>query len=440
MVRLYEILGHDVPDFKTDFNVRIAIFLRPQDTKPFTEYRNRVHPSCVVQEVINTCLAYIKRKGWQPKEADVINYFGLFIPSDDTMREDEVMMNPKVVLWRFGFARNSTVRLILKPKRSRAESHTTLNLKVCVDAQDASYKNLNFYNVTPISKVVQSLKTRYAKDMAGKEAPYYGLYLYRGKKGTFMEDLNKSLADIGIIDGDILHWKRRQTLELQLDRDASKKWFFPLDTPVSDLVSRICSDLGISGPQQYAATRTHGKAGAGRSDLFLLDQNAIKTYRLSPGDGVSIQKRDATGQSVAQLKVLWTGADPVTASMGLPPVVTKRYTPIPKKVGEVGLFQTVFDVSLWDGPRRRQVVGDLQFTNYRLIFSSFLDDEGTDYHVGAFLVHRMLIKAHFFFIFVQEKASPVLFVGSAPSGVRPPFQVSMFWVTTHLVKWFPIFT
>lgn len=98
---------------------------------------------------------------------------------------------------------------------------------------------------------------------------------------------------------------------------------------------------------------------------------------------LDIQKRDATGQPVVQLKVLWTGADPVTASMGLPPVVTKRYTPIPKKVGEVGLFQTVFDVSLWDGPRRRPIVGDLQFTNYRLIFSSFLDDEGTDYHVGA---------------------------------------------------------
>lgn len=67
-----------------------------------------------------------------------------------------------------------------------------------------------------------------------------------------------------------------------------------------------------------------------------------------------------------------------------PPVVTKRYTPIAKKVGEVGLFQTIFDVSLWDGPRRRPIVGDLQFTNYRLIFSSFLDDESTDYHVGSF--------------------------------------------------------
>lgn len=287
MVRLYEILGHDVPDFKSDFNVKIAIFLRPQDSKPFTEYRNRIHPSCLVQEIINTCLAYIKKKGWQPKEADILNSFGLFIPSDDTMREDEVMMNPKVVFWRFGFPRGSTVRLQLKPKRSRSESHTTLNLKVCVDGENAIYRNLNFYGVTPIAKVVQSLKTRYAKEMSDKADPYYGLYLYRGKKGAFLEDLSKSLSDMGILDGDAVQWKRRQNVELQLDRDATKKWMLPLDTPVGDVVARILSDLSIANPQQYAATRTHGKAGAARSDLFLIDSTPIKTYRLSPGDGLS---------------------------------------------------------------------------------------------------------------------------------------------------------
>lgn len=288
MVRLYEVLGHDVPDFKGDFNVRIAIFLRPQDTKPFAEYRNRIHPSCVVQEVINSCLTYIKRKGWQPKESDVVNYFGIFIPSDDTMREDEIMMNPRTVLWRFGFQRNATVRLVLKPKRSRSESHTTYNLKICVDGNDAVYRNFNFYSVTPLSKLLMSLKTRYAKEMEGKDAPYYGLYVYRGKKGFFFDDLNKSLSEMGILDGDILHWKRRQTVEFAVDRDASKKWMMPLDTAVSDLVSRVLTDMGVANPQQYAVTRTHGNAGASRSDLFLLDQTPIKTYRLSPGDALSI--------------------------------------------------------------------------------------------------------------------------------------------------------
>lgn len=61
----------------------------------------------------------------------------------------------------------------------------------------------------------------------------------------------------------------------------------------------------------------------------------------------------------------------------------RRFPPPKLKLGEVGLFQTVYGIYLWDSSTRLSMLGDVHITNYRLVFCSYSDDTLSDYYVDV---------------------------------------------------------
>lgn len=62
---------------------------------------------------------------------------------------------------------------------------------------------------------------------------------------------------------------------------------------------------------------------------------------------------------------------------------TRRFPPPKLMMGEVGLFQTIYGIYLWDSATRISMLGDVHITNYRLVFSSFSDDTLSDYFIDV---------------------------------------------------------
>ena len=62
---------------------------------------------------------------------------------------------------------------------------------------------------------------------------------------------------------------------------------------------------------------------------------------------------------------------------------TRRFPPPKLMMGEVGLFQTIYGIYLWDSSTRLSMLGDVHITNYRLVFSSFSDDTLSDYFIDV---------------------------------------------------------
>jgi hypothetical protein len=98
------------------------------------------------------------------------------------------------------------------------------------------------------------------------------------------------------------------------------------------------------------------------------------------------------GNVIATFQVAFAGSTHDSESFGsgisatnayIPGARTRRYPPPKLKEGEVGLFQTVYGIHLWDSSVRITMTGDIHITNYRLVFCSYSDETMSDYFVDV---------------------------------------------------------
>jgi phosphatidylinositol-3-phosphatase len=520
LVRRAELARLPLPNFRKDYHVSILIQYS-DNSKEVIEYKNRVHPECLSSDIIAACVLKTKKKipSWNPP-ADKFVAFELIIPAknDD---DDDIVMDLDIPIYKYCFAPGDVTRLVMRLKM-RFDS-TRIALKIRLDR--GPLRNMMFHTITPVAMVIERIQHK-IKGSEQKGPPFTGLFVFDNKRGRFLENVNKTLADYRLKNMDIIQVKRRRLMELCLRDQPKKNLMVPLDLTASllaeqlhdwlrldpidpssnlslvkivpkrgnmaemqlvlhpttevrafhlmkDDVFQLRKRVGIKLDQAKngamtssnasQSPQTNSAASSTSQAIHMTQSNQSAASSLSLGNGMilgspksNVDSRlaksgshqiyipgssndssssssssssasnhspsssshhasikfptttttqipssevtgtrshvaDTMGTVVATFQVAFAGNSHDSESFGSGVSMqnafvsgrTRRYPPPKLKIGEVGLFQTVYSIYLWDSSTRISMLGDVHITNYRLVFSSYSDDTMTDYHVDV---------------------------------------------------------
>jgi hypothetical protein len=102
---------------------------------------------------------------------------------------------------------------------------------------------------------------------------------------------------------------------------------------------------------------------------------------LFPQDSLELRcnEKSQSPQSIL-IVVNWTGADQASLTGAIQ--ADKKFVAPSRKPGENFMCPAITEVMLYDQPRKRLLVGDLYFTNYRICFVSFDDERNRDFNLS----------------------------------------------------------
>jgi hypothetical protein len=502
LLRSSELARIPMPNFRKDYHVSILIQYS-DNSKDVIEYKNRVHPECLASDIISACVLKTKKKipSWNPP-ADKFTAFELIVPAknDD---DDDIAMDLDTPIWKYCFVPGEVARLVLRLKM-RFDS-TRIALKVRLDR--GPLRNMMFHTSTPISMVIERIQHK-IKNAEQRGPPFTGLFVFDNKRGRFLENLHRTLADYRVKTMDIIQLKRRRLMELCLRDQPKKNLMVPLDLTADLLAEQLHDWLRLDPvdpttlslvkivpsrgnmaemqlvlhpttevrafhlvkgdnfqlrrkqvkPDQGKTTSTVGigtfhsaspssltvspsatnhhlstppakisppgshlsssghvplKSASGaisvpspsssssssssvqHASLRLpsspVKASAIGTSSNNMLDGTRSHVADTMGSVIATFQVAFAGNSHDSESFGSGVSMqnafvsgrTRRYPPPKLGIGEVGLYQTVYSIYLWDSSTRLSMVGDVHITNYRLVFSSYSEDTMSDYHIDV---------------------------------------------------------
>jgi len=529
ILRRAELARLPMPNFRKDYHVSILIQYT-DNSKDVLEYKNRVHPECCGSDIINECVLKTKKKlpNWNAP-ADRFTAFELILPAKND-EDDDIIMDLDTPVWKYCFVPGEVTRLVLRLKM-RFDSNRIV-LKIRTDR--GPLRTMTFHTITPISIVIEKIQHK-IKSAEKRGPPFTGLFVFDNKRGRFLENTNKTLADYRVRNMDIIQVKRRRLMELCLKDQPNKNLMIPLDltasllaeqlhdwlrldpvdpsilslvkvvpkrgsvaemqlvlnantevrgfhlvkediillrkrilkldpkamtnqsasasSPCSHLLSssspsNINSTLASSTPHQQqqqqspaSSTKLGGTPTLAQQEARLAKSGSHQVYSpsdpsspnglassghsphssyhasirlpgpiitnspfvsLSPSSaspsnttadplGSRSHVADTMGTVIATFQVAFAGNTHDSESFGSGISMkdafragrTRRFPPPKLKIGEVGLFQTVYGIYMWDSSIRESMLGDVHITNYRLVFSSYSEDNMSDYLIDV---------------------------------------------------------